>query len=376
MIKVGMNNLSIAYQAHEKELNKSLFNCIKSGQYIMGEEVQLFTQSLQDYTQSPYVIPCANGTDALQLAMMALPLHPGDEVLIPAFNYIAAAEAACLLKLIPRFVDVDESDFNSHAKHFKAAITPKTKALVAVHLFGQCCDMEEILQLAKTYNLFVIEDNAQSLGCRYKTANGLEKISGTIGDIGILSFFPTKNLGAMGDGGALLTSDASLANRLRMLASHGQQTRYRHEIIGMNSRLDTLQAAILNIKIGYLNEELEIRRFLAQRYIKAFSEIKELRLPIERSNTWHTYNQFTIIVQNDKRDILQNYLRDAGIATMIYYPESLDRQPAFADYKLTRNNRLETSHILPSKVLSLPLYPYLKIKEQDYVIEKILDFYN
>ena len=369
-----MNNLRVAYSAHSEEFEDAILSVARSGKYIMGEAVGTFARSLEEYTKSPYAIPCGNGTDALQLAMMALPLAPGDEILIPAFNYIAAAEAAALLKLSPKFVDVSPDDFNAHAEHFEAAITPKTRALVAVHLYGQCSDMEGILQLAKRHNLYVIEDTAQAFGSRCRFADGSEKAAGTMGDIGTLSFFPAKNMGAMGDGGAILTADSNLADRLRILTIHGQQTRYYFSVIGTNSRLDTIQAAILNVKLKYIDEEIEKRRMLAQRYLRAFEGVKELTLPRESKNAYHTYNQFTLIIEDGRRDALREHLKKAGIATLVYYPESIDRQSAFAH--LPVNENLVFSHTLPSKIVSIPLYPYLTVEEQDYVIENVLDFFN
>ena len=369
-----MNNLQKAYDAHSEELEDAILSVAKSGKYIMGEAVSTFARLLEAYTKSPYAIPCGNGTDALQLAMMGLQLKPGDEVLIPAFNYIAAAEAAMLLGLSPKFVDVSPSDFNAHAEHFEAAITPKTRALVAVHLYGQCSDMEGILKLAERHSLFVIEDTAQAFGSRYRFSDGSEKAAGTMGDVGTLSFFPAKNLGAMGDGGAMLATDKKLADRLRILTIHGQQTRYYFDVIGTNSRLDTMQAAILNVKLKYFDSEIKQRRLLAKRYLAAFEGVKELTLPHEQKNVFHTYNQFTVIVEGGHRNALREHLSKAGIATLVYYPESIDHHKAFAHLPI--NEKLVFSHSLPKKIVSIPLYPYLETKEQDHVIENVLDFFN
>ena len=317
MKAIQMVDLTTQYRRIQSEIDEAVLGIIASGQYINGEAVGKLAASLVNYTGSQHVIPCANGTDAIRIALSALDLQPGDEVIVPAFTYAAAAEAVASLLLIPVVVDVDYRTFNIDVNKIEEAVSPKTKAIILVHLFGQTADMEPLMQIAKKHNLFVIEDNAQSLGSVYTFSDGTKKQAGTIGDIGILSFFPTKNLGCYGDGGALMTGNKELAEKLRMVTVHGQSKKYIHQIVGCNSRLDTLQAAVLQVKLSYLDDYISARKNLANKYdegLKSFGDRFETPFCIQKSS--HTYNQYTLIVK-ENRDMLQQYLKEKGIPTTV-----------------------------------------------------------
>ncbi len=349
---------------HEKyslQLQKTIQEVVLEGKYINGPHVNSFCHNLSNYLNIPHVVPCANGTDALQIALMALELNQGDEVILPSFNYVAAAETVAILGLTPVFVDVDLHSFNLSVDDIKNKITSKTKAIIVVHLFGLSAEMDKILALAKNYNLRVIEDNAQSFGSDYQ---GIKL--GTLGDIGTTSFFPTKNLGCMGDGGAIFCHDEPLANRLKAIASHGQKERYSFDFIGVNSRLDTLQAAILSVKLPYLNENIEKKRTIAQRYFSELNHCKNILLPTPNEEGNNSFNQFTIKVA--KRDEVKNKLLEKGIPTMVYYPKPLHQQPAYSKYS---TSSLPVSEQLCETVLSLPIHPVLSEQEQAYIIKTL-----
>lgn len=330
---------------------------------------------MAQYTGSKYVIACGNGTDALQIALMALELKPGDEVIVPAFTYVASAEVIGLLGLTPVMVDVDYATFNVTVSNLEKALSPRTKAIIPVHLFGQSCDMEPIMQFAEKHALYVIEDNAQAIGAIYTFSNGQKKHTGTIGHIGCTSFFPSKNLGCYGDGGALFTDDARLAERIRMIANHGQQVKYHHKVIGCNSRLDTIQAAILNVKVKYLDEYCLARYKAAQYYSSRLKEVEGVIIPEELSQSTHVYHQYTLKVLDGKRDALKQYLADAEIPSMIYYPLPLQQQEAFIGITRTAES-LNIAEELANSVLSLPIHTELTSEQQDLVINYIKDFFK
>ncbi|MFA6334514.1 MAG: DegT/DnrJ/EryC1/StrS family aminotransferase [Bacteroidales bacterium] len=369
-----MLDLKGQYKKIKVEIDSAIQKVIDSSNFINGKEVTEFEKNLANFLDSRYVIACANGTDALQIAMMALELKPGDEVIVPAFTYAATAEVVALLGLVPVLVDVDPNTFNIKVEDIEPSITEKTKAIVPVHLFGQCSDMGEIMEIASKHNLYVVEDNAQALGARYRCSDGREIHAGTIGQIGCTSFFPTKNLGCYGDGGALFTQDKALAERIRMVTDHGQKVRYFHDIIGCNSRLDTIQAAILNVKLKHLSEYSSSRYSFAQRYKELLKSVEGIVIPLEVKNSTHVYHQFTIQV-NGRRNELKKYLADKGIASMIYYPMSLNNQKAFAGISKIRVP-LNNSEYLANQVLSLPMHTELKDEEQIAICMAITDFYK
>ena len=368
-----MVDLTVQYQRISNEIDRAVLEVIRSGQYINGEAVGKLASNLVAYTGSKYVIPCANGTDALQIAMMALDLQPGDEVIVPAFTYVAAAEAVALLRLTPVAVDVNPRTFNIDVSRIEEAISPKTKAIIPVHLFGQTAEMEPLMNIARRHNLFVIEDNAQSIGSVYTFSDGTQKQAGTIGDIGILSFFPTKNLGCYGDGGALMTNDKALAEKLRMITVHGQSQKYLHQILGCNSRLDTLQAAILQVKLSYLDDYIQSRKELASRYdegLKLFSYRFETPYCIPEST--HVYNQYTLVVKENRADLKQ-YLKEKDIPTTVYYPLPLHFQPAFKN-KMRIAGDLSVSEKLCCSVLSLPMHTEADEEQTQYIIDQLIRY--
>lgn len=370
--KIQMVDLVGQHKVFQDELNSAIQKVQNHGAFINGPETKTFAQNLATYLDVKQVVPCANGTDALQIALMALGLKQGDEVITTSFNYVAAAEATALLSLKPVFVEVDKDTFNLDTSLLEKAITPNTKAIIAVHLFGQACDMDQIIEIASRHDLYVIEDNAQSLGCEvvYK---GQKQKAGTVGHIGTTSFFPTKNLGCMGDGGAIYSNDETLMSKCRSISAHGQGQRYEFQQIGINSRLDTMQAAILDVKLKYLPSSLEKRKHWASRYAALMANVEEIELPKTASYTSHTFNQFTIKVKNGKRDALKQFLSEAGIPTMVYYPKPLHLQPAFS-YLAYPKGSFAVSKKLCEEVLSLPIHPELDEEQVQYIATKILEF--
>ena len=370
-----MVDLMGQYNKIKNQVDKKIINTIRSGKLINGPIVKEFSENLSKFLDVNYVIPCANGTDALQIAFMALELKPGDEVICPAWTYVATAEAAAILGLIPVMCDVDQDTFNITADLIEPLITKKTKAIVPVHLYGQSCDMESIVNLGKKYNLKIIEDNAQAIGCKYTFNNGKTMSTGTIGDIGTTSFYPSKNLGAYGDGGALFTNNEELAKKIFLAANHGQNKRYHHKIIGCNSRLDSIQAEILNIKLKYLSEYNNNRNIMAKNYNMAFKNIKHLQTPKVIKNSTHVYHQYTLKLFNHKRDQLKEYLSKNGIPSMIYYPIPLYKQNAFKKY-VSNDFKLPITEELSKSVISLPIHSEIENSNQDYIIEKVLNFFK
>lgn len=372
-MKIQMVDLHRQYLRLKPEIDQAMQNVIDSCSFINGPQVRSFSSHLSEYLGVPHVIPCGNGTDALQIALMSLNLMPGDEVIVPAFTYVAAAEVIALLGLIPVWVDVEEDTFNINPYQIEAAISPKTKALIVVHLFGQSCPMEIIRQIAEQNHLYVIEDNAQSLGAECIYTDGQRRKTGTIGHIGTTSFFPSKPLACYGDGGAVITSDDRLAERIRMIANHGQIKKYHHKIIGCNSRLDTLQAAVLEAKLPHINEFAEARQRVAQAYDEALGNDPRWEIPQRTTYSTHVFHQYTLRIKDGKRDALQSYLKEHDIPSMVYYPLPLHRQEAF--YGLARNGSvLPHAENLTQAVLSLPIHSEMTEEEIGYIIETIKHF--
>jgi UDP-2-acetamido-2-deoxy-ribo-hexuluronate aminotransferase len=373
MRQIQMVDLKQQYQKIKSEVDAAVLKVLESSAFINGPQVQSFAAALADYHKVKNVIPCANGTDALQIAMMALNLQPGDEVITPSFTYIATTEVIALLKLTPVFVDVDPKTFCIDPAAIEKAITPKTKAIVPVHLYGQAADMEKIMDIARRHNLYVIEDNAQAIGCDYYFADGSSKKTGAIGTIGTTSFFPSKNLGCYGDGGAMMTNDDELANILRMVANHGQNKRYYHEMVGCNSRLDTIQAAILEIKLKHLDEYINARRAVADYYDNAFKNIPEITTPYRAENCRHVFHQYTLVLDGVDRDALNQYLAENNIPNMIYYPVPAHRQNMFASYNSSSID-LPVTDWLTERVISLPIHTEMDEEQLKYITSKVLAF--
>lgn len=363
------------YTKIKLEIDQAIQGVIDSSSFIKGKDVLEFESNLSKFLDIKHVISCANGTDALQIALMALELTQGDEIIVPAFTYAATAEVIALLGLTPIMVDVDQDDFSMNIASLESAITARTKVIIPVHLFGQSSDMEPIMTLAKKHNLFVIEDNAQSLGASYTFSDDTTQKTGTIGHIGCTSFFPTKNLGCFGDGGAIFTDDSQLAEKIRMIANHGQKIKYHHSVVGCNSRLDTIQAALLNVKLRYLSTHLQARKEAAVYYDQHLGNVSGILLPTQKSYAVHTYNQYTIVVQNNDRDKLQSYLKEKGIPTMIYYPLPLYKQDAFSCY-VREGFHLSNTEWLCGAVLSLPIHTEMKKETQQFIVDSIKQFYS
>ena len=370
-----MVDLKTQYNNIKLEIDSAIKHVIDNTSFINGQEVNSFSNHLASYLGIKHVITCGNGTDALQIALMSLDLKPNDEIIVPAFTFIASAEVIGLLGYRPVMVDVDYNSFNVTAKNIEKAITINTKAIIPVHLFGQGCQMEAIMDIAKKYDLFVIEDNAQAIGADYKFINGKIQKLGTIGHIGCTSFFPSKNLGCYGDGGAIFTNDDHLAQKLRMICNHGMKERYHHEVLGVNSRLDTIQAAILDVKLKYLDQYCKLRYEAAKRYSYAFKDIEELITPNESYFSTHVYHQYTLKVLNGKRDELRKYLQENDIPAMVYYPIPLHKQEAFLQIA-HQNGEMNVSEQLSDEVLSLPMHTELDLGTIAYIISKVLQFFN
>ena len=375
MTPIQMVDLRKQYLHIKPQVDKAVIDVLESTAFINGKPVQEFAGALSAYLGTKHVIPCANGTDALQIAMMALGLQPGDEVITPSFTYIATTEVVALLRLTPVFVDVDPDTFCIDPASIRKAITPKTKAIVPVHLYGHTAPMEEIMNIAREFNLYVIEDNAQAIGADYRFSDGTVKKAGTIGTIGATSFFPSKNLGCFGDGGAIFTDDDQLADKLKMIANHGQKVRYYHEVVGCNSRLDTLQAAILNIKLPLLDKYIAARQTLAAQYTKAFAGNKHIKAPVIAPYSTHVFHQYTLILDGVDRNGLNQYLADKGIPSMIYYPVPCHRQKMFASLGGSSFN-LETTDWLSERVISLPMHTELDAEQLNLITTKVLEFIN
>lgn len=370
-----MVDLKTQYQKIKQEIDHAILHVLDHGQFINGPEVKSFQQSLEKYQSVKHVITCANGTDALQIALMSIDARPGDEIIVPAFTYVATAEVIGLLRLTPVIVDGDPYSFLVTPEIIEKHITAKTKAIVPVHLYGQCADMEKIMSIANKHGIYVIEDNAQAIGADITLNNGSKVKSGTMGHIGCTSFFPSKNLGCYGDGGAMMTNDDDLADKLRMIANHGQKRRYYHEMIGVNSRLDSIQAAVLDIKLKHLNDYNQARRKVAHTYNEAFASVSSLITPLEVNYSTHVYHQYTLRVTNGTRDQLADHLTSKGIPSMIYYPVPLYDQNAFKDIR-GDVDFLPVTDQLCKEVISLPIHTEMKKEDQEKVINVVSEFFK
>jgi dTDP-4-amino-4,6-dideoxygalactose transaminase len=375
MEKIKMVDLRKQYLRIKPEIDAALNSVIESSEFIQGRQVAEFASSMASYNNVNYVIPCANGTDALQISLMALDLEPGDEVILPAHTYVATAEVIALLRLKPVFIDVDEHTFNLDVDELDKKITNQTRVIVPVHLYGQCADMEPILQKGHQYKLHIVEDAAQAIGAEYIFPDERKMKAGTMGTIGCTSFFPSKNLGCFGDGGALFTNDKTLAEKIKMIANHGQKVKYQHDVIGINSRLDTLQAAILNVKLKFLNDYTSRRRAVANCYDEAFKHIQQIAIPYRSHYSTHVFNQYTIKVPEGSRDDLKQYLENKGIPTMIYYPTPLHLQKAYRMPEYCEGSFPVTER-LSRAVISLPIHTEMTNEQIDYICANLSDYFR
>ncbi|MBP7167098.1 MAG: DegT/DnrJ/EryC1/StrS family aminotransferase [Bacteroidia bacterium] len=375
MKKMPMVDLIGQYKKIQPEIDKAIHDVVLSSAYINGPDVKSFAKEMEDYLSVKHVIPCANGTDALQIAMMALNFQPGDEIITASFTYVATAEVMALLKLKPVLVDVDPETFTIDCDAIERAITPRTVAIVPVHLFGQCANMQRVMEIANANNLYVIEDTAQAIGSEYTMNNGVTLKAGTIGTIGTTSFFPSKNLGCMGDGGAIFTNNDELAARMRMIVNHGQSVQYHHDDIGVNSRLDTMQAAILRVKLGHLDEYCEARQSAASYYDKAFANHSKIKTPARMANSTHVFHQYTLILNGVPRTALREHLESKGIPSMIYYPIPLHMQKAYTDPRYKHGDFPVTEHLC-NHVISLPMHTEMTEEDLHYITQSVLEFVN
>jgi len=380
MRPIQMVDTKTQYQKIKTEVDQAVLQVMDSSGFINGKAVQDFALNLSNYLGTKHAIPCANGTDALQIAMMALDLQPGDEVITPSFTYIATTEVIALLRLTPVFAEVDAKTFCIDPASLEKIITPRTKAIVPVHLYGHAAPMEEIMAIAKKHNLYVIEDNAQAIGSDYTFPDGRKKKTGTIGHIGATSFYPSKNLGAFGDGGALFTDDDALAAKMKMIANHGQSRQYYFDVVGCNSRLDTIQAAILDIKLKHLDEYIVARTAAADFYDKAFSNHPSITPPYRAKYSRHAFHQYTILVEGGKnsatmRNELKDFLAGHKIPAMIYYPVPGHKQKMFAHFKLTTED-MPITDWLTERVISLPMHTELDEEQLQFITGKVLEYYN
>lgn len=375
MKKIQMVDLKSQYERIKEEVDAAMQEVIDQTAFINGPQVRLFADELEQYLNCKYVIPCGNGTDGLQIAMMALDFRPGDEVIVPAFTYISSVEVIALLGLKPVFVDVDPDTFQIDVTKIEAVISDRTVAIVPVHLFGQCADMESILELAKKYRLKVIEDAAQSLGSLYSFSDGRQAQSGTMGEIGVTSFFPSKNLGCFGDGGALFTNDHDLAEKMRMISTHGQKKKYHHHSIGINSRLDTIQAALLRVKLPYLDQYQDARSSVAEAYDMAFAGHPNIQIPKRNASSSHVFHQYTIRLNGVKREDFSKYLASKGVPSMVYYPFPVHLQEAYRFYGYSEGD-FPVAETLCKEVLSLPIHTEMEPDQLPHIIQTIKSFFE
>ncbi len=375
MEPIRMVDLITQYHKIKPEVDAAVGEVMNQAAFINGPEVKAFQSELEEFLNVNHVIPCANGTDALQVAMMALDLQPGDEVITATFTYVATAEVIALLKLTPVLVDVDPDTFLIDPAAVEAAITPKTKAIVPVHLFGQCANMDEIMRIAKDHNLYVVEDTAQAIGADYTFSNGEKAKAGTIGTIGATSFFPSKNLGCFGDGGAIFTQDDDLAAKMRMIVNHGQSKQYYHDSIGVNSRLDSIQAAVLRIKLRLLDSYNLARQRAAAVYDDAFRDHPKLTVPARAANSSHVFHQYTLKVKDADRTGLRDFLAERNIPSMIYYPVALHMQSAYASDRYGKGH-FPITEDLCEQVISLPMHTELTQEQQELIINTVLEYLN
>lgn len=375
MRPLSMVDLKSQYQNIKTEIDAAIQGVIDSTQFIKGQDVALFQSELASYLGVKHAITCGNGTDALQIALMALGLKPGDEVITTNFTFIATVEVVALLGIKPVLVDVDPKTFCIDADKIEEKITPQTKAIVPVHLFGQCADMQKIMDIAKRHNLYVVEDTAQALGADFTFADGNKLKAGTIGHIGCTSFFPSKNLGCYGDGGALFTNSDELAEQIRFISNHGMKVRYHHDMIGVNSRLDTIQAAILRVKLPHLDSYNMARQEAAAKYNLEFEKVKGIVTPSKIDSSTHIYHQYTLLVKDGRRNDLKKYLDEKGIPSMIYYPIPIHQQKAFAPY-IDENEEFPVSQQLASEVLSLPMHTELDDEQILAITSAVKSFFE
>jgi UDP-2-acetamido-2-deoxy-ribo-hexuluronate aminotransferase len=373
--KMPMVDLIGQYKKIQPEIDKAIHDVVVSSAYINGPDVKHFAKELEDYLEVKHVIPCANGTDALQIAMMALNFKPGDEIITASFTYVATAEVIALLQLKPVLVDVDPDTFTIDCDALERAITSRTVAIVPVHLFGQCANMQRVMEIANAHNLYVIEDTAQAIGAEYTMSNGTTMKAGTIGTIGTTSFFPSKNLGCMGDGGAIFTQNDELAMRIRMIANHGQSVQYHHDEIGVNSRLDTIQAAILRVKLQHLDEYCASRLQVADYYDKAFANNPKLKTPSRENGSTHVFHQYTLVLNGVSRTALREFLDSKGIPSMIYYPIPLHMQKAYMDPRYKKGD-FPVTEALCDHVISLPMHTEMNNEDLAYITSSVLEFVN
>ncbi|MBP6479043.1 MAG: DegT/DnrJ/EryC1/StrS family aminotransferase [Chitinophagaceae bacterium] len=375
MRPIQMVDTKTQYQKIKEEVDSAVIEVMESSAFINGKAVKDFTANLTKYIGSNHTIPCANGTDAIQIALMALGLKPGDEVITPSFTYIATTEVIALLNLTPVFVEVNPDTFCIDPAAIENAVTPKTKAIVPVHLYGHAADMEAIMAIAEKHNLYVIEDNAQAIGCEYTFSDGTKKKTGTIGHIGTTSFYPSKNLGGFGDGGAIFTNDDELASKLLMIANHGQSKQYFHDVVGCNSRLDSIQAAVLDIKLKHLDEYNLARRAAADYYDKAFANNPNIKAPFRASNSHHVFHQYTLQLEGVDRNGLKDFLASHKIPAMIYYPVPGHKQKMFAHFNASSQD-MPVTDMLTERVISLPIHSELDEEQLQFITSKVLEFVN
>ena len=375
MIPIQMVDLQRQYRKIKPEMDAAIQAVIDSAAFVKGAQVEHFARHLEAYTGARHVIPVANGTEALQIALMALGLKPGDEVITPTFTFIATAEVVALLGLTPVVVDVDWGTMNMSVEAVRKAITPKTKAIVPVHLFGQCADIEPLLDLAREHNLYVVEDAAQAIGARYTFSDGRTAQAGTMGNIGCTSFFPSKNLGCYGDGGALFTDDDELAQKIRVIANHGMTIRYHHDLIGVNSRLDTIQAAVLDTKLPHLDEYIAARQRAADYYDRAFAGCDKILVPERSQHSTHVFHQYTLRIVGADRDAVRESLTQAGVPAMIYYPIPLHLQKAYQDPRYKQGD-FPVAERLAACVLSLPMHTELDDEQLAFITGQVLNSVN
>jgi UDP-2-acetamido-2-deoxy-ribo-hexuluronate aminotransferase len=373
MRSIQMVDLKQQYAKIKEAVDGAIQEVLDSAAFINGKAVTDFTEGLSKYLGVKHVIPCANGTDALQISLMSLDLQPGDEVITPSFTYIATTEVVALLRLKPVFVDVDPKTFCMDPASIEKAVTPKTRAIVPVHLYGQSAPMDEILQIAAKYGLTVIEDNAQAIGSTYSNKNGITRKTGAIGKIGATSFFPSKNLGCYGDGGAIATDDVSLAGKMKMIANHGQSKRYYHDLVGCNSRLDSIQAAVLNVKLGKLDEYIRARRNAADFYDRVFANHPKITTPFRAPYSHHVFHQYTIMLEGVNRNGLNEFLASKNIPSMIYYPVPAHRQLMFGTSEGSKFH-LPVTDWLTERVISLPMHTELDQEQLEYITTKVLEY--
>ena len=375
MKEIRMVDLKTQYEKISEEIDQAIHEVVESTAFINGPAVSRFQENLERYLDVKHVIPCANGTDALQVSMMALGLKPGDEVITTSFTFVATVEVIALLQLTPVLVDVDPRTFNIDPEAIRNALTPKTKAIVPVHLFGQCADMEAIMDIARAHGLYVIEDTCQAIGAEYLYQDGSRAKAGTIGDAGCVSFFPSKNLGCYGDGGAVFTNDDELAAKLRVIVNHGMTTRYYHDLVGVNSRLDSIQAAVLDVKLKYIGQYADARRKAAYSYNKAFEGHPKIEIPAESESSTHVYHQYTLVTDPADRDGLMAHLQSKNIPCAVYYPVPMHLQKAYDDPRY-REGDFPVTEKLSKSVISLPMHTELSYDQIEFIASAVTEYLN